>query len=463
MKDKIISFVNELKLKKEIHSYDEQATKQGIILKILLILGWDVFDINEVYPEYVLKSQRVDYSLRINKKNKVFIEAKRISTELENHQEQLLKYSFRAGVSLAILTNGLSWWFYLPLMKEAWWEEKKFYTVDLLQQEPERIAAKFVELLSKDNITSGQAIKNAEATHEDQQKRNIIKKTLPKAWNKIISEPQDAVVNLLMDTTETLCGHTVGSALAKDFLVKNRNSLTLSEQVISKPGRPPTKAPFEPTHKGRAARLLLYLQKIRPRLRPENVGLLIEIDKKHSNVFRIDWHHTGKELMVFSKEGIHRKPANAIKETFGEKVAAKYSNIARKMGTFVDISKSPPELIARFGDFEGYIARERQYGAAASIKPVKQYKKNAKDFFSQRTSGAREKIRKNILNRRSLWNFFLQNGQMHKSLFKEHSEFKPKAISGFMQFLTRNGLATRDGDIFILNQAVIPQIKKILG
>lgn len=75
MKDKLTAFVNDLKSIKGIHSYDEEATKLGIILKILFILGWDIFDMNEVSPEYVLKSQRVDYSLRIDKTNKVFIEA----------------------------------------------------------------------------------------------------------------------------------------------------------------------------------------------------------------------------------------------------------------------------------------------------------------------------------------------------------------------------------------------------
>jgi len=66
MKERLISFANELKSKQEIGSYDEQATKQAIVLRILATLGWQIFDTNEVYPEYALESQRVDYSLRIN-------------------------------------------------------------------------------------------------------------------------------------------------------------------------------------------------------------------------------------------------------------------------------------------------------------------------------------------------------------------------------------------------------------
>jgi predicted type IV restriction endonuclease len=336
MKDKLIAFVKELKSAKEFHSQLEEATKQGVILPILQILGWNIFDTKEVHPEYALKSKgysqkppSVDYSLRIGKKNKVFIEAKRIREELESHHEQLLKYSFHAGVSLAILTNGISWWFYLPLMKDANWEERKFYTIDLIEQEPERIADKFIDLLSKDNVILGQAIKNAEATHESQQKKKIVAEALPKAWNKIISELEDPLVNFLMEITENLCGHRVGYTLAKQFLASNKGNLTLSEKptISKKPiisGKPikkdisiPVKKPPEdPKSSSRTAQMLAFLKKKQPGVNAEHIGLLIEIDKEHKHTFNVDWEHPGKELLVFGKSGKRNKPANALKDVF---------------------------------------------------------------------------------------------------------------------------------------------------
>jgi predicted type IV restriction endonuclease len=461
VKDKLTSFVEDIKSLKDIRSYDEQATKQGVILKILSVLGWDVFDINEVYPEYVLKGQRIDYSLRIENKNKVFIEAKRISEELDTHQEQLLKYAFQAGVSLAILTNGLSWWFYLPLMKDASWEERKFYTIDLVRQEPTHIADKFIDLLSRANVSSGEAIRNAEATHADLQKKNIIKKTLPEAWNKIISEPDETLLNLLKETTETLCGHSVGTAFAKNFLVSNKDGLTLLEKPVVKP-TPQTRRVIQPAHLGRTAQVWAYLEKLRPGMRRENVGLLIEIDKGHTHIFEIDWRHTGKELLILSQEGLRRKPINAIKEVFGNEIAAKHQGFARKMWVFVDTSKSPPEAIARFGEFERYLDQEKKYGIATPLKPIKQKVKDVRELFSQRTSYAKRTIRNTILERKPLWKFFLKNGQMTVAQFKDHSHFKPKAVAGFIQFLTKNGIATRDGDLFILNEAAIPHIEQLL-
>jgi len=77
------------------------------------------------------------------------------------HQEQLLGYSFREGVKQAILTNGITWWFYLPL-NEGSWEQRRFFTADFLQQDQTAIAEKLIELLSRENIASGDALKNCQ-------------------------------------------------------------------------------------------------------------------------------------------------------------------------------------------------------------------------------------------------------------------------------------------------------------
>jgi len=58
--------------KDKILEYNEARTINGVILKILDLLGWDSRDVDEVYPEYPVGSGKVDYSLRINNVNKVF-------------------------------------------------------------------------------------------------------------------------------------------------------------------------------------------------------------------------------------------------------------------------------------------------------------------------------------------------------------------------------------------------------
>jgi predicted type IV restriction endonuclease len=111
-------------------------------MRILANLGWNPFNINEVKPEYSVAGRRVDYSLRIYDANKVFLEVKKMGEELDRHQDHLLDYSFKEGVKLAVLTNGMTWWFYLPL-QEGSWEQRKFFAIDILQQEPAHIADRF--------------------------------------------------------------------------------------------------------------------------------------------------------------------------------------------------------------------------------------------------------------------------------------------------------------------------------
>ncbi|MDP8241609.1 MAG: type I restriction endonuclease [Candidatus Celaenobacter antarcticus] len=234
MKDKIISFTESLKFDRSIETFDEAATKQAIVLRLLNLLGWNTFNISEITPEYSVGSQRVDYSLRINSSNKVFIEVKKISEDLENHQEQLLNYSFQEGVKLAVLTNGITWWFYLPL-NEGSWEQRKFYSIDILQQESENVADKFIDFLSKENVSSGQAIINAEAIYTSQKKKNIVQSTIKKAWNKIISEPDDLLVDLLNETTEKICGYKASNEQIENFLTKNKSNLIISELQETKP------------------------------------------------------------------------------------------------------------------------------------------------------------------------------------------------------------------------------------
>ena len=215
----MLRLINALKKDRRLLSFDEAATKQTVILRILKALGWDPFNIDEVYPEYSVGSKRVDYALRHNGRNKVFIEVKKVNEDLEKHQEQLLNYSFQEGIKLAVLTNGISWWFYLPL-REGSWEQRKFYTIEIYDQESEEIVKKFEEFLSKENVISDRAIENAENLYKSRQKQYLIKETLPKAWKKIITEPDELLVDLLADTTEKLCGYKPDNEMVEQFLIR---------------------------------------------------------------------------------------------------------------------------------------------------------------------------------------------------------------------------------------------------
>ena len=201
----LLNLISEITNKEELMTYNEDEIKQAVILPILQTLGWNIFKVSEVTPEYSLQSKRVDYALCSEKKPIVFIEAKRPSTSLDNHQEQLLSYSFHAGVRLAVLTNGISWWFYLPL-QEGHWEKRKFYSVNVFDQDLSNVASRFEEFLNKDNVSSGKAEDSARSILKSRDRIKDVHAALPKAWALLISEPDDFLVELLKDKVEDICG-----------------------------------------------------------------------------------------------------------------------------------------------------------------------------------------------------------------------------------------------------------------
>lgn len=227
MIDSIQEFVNQLKVNPRLITYDEAQTKQALILPLLQFLGWNPFDVEEIMPEFPVETKKIDFCLRINNISEFFIEVKKAGEDLERHEKQLLDYSFRAGVSLAALTNGLTWWFYLPTQKGEW-HERKFYAIDILQQDSSDIVSKFIDFLSKENVKNGKALSNAEKLYKSRRKKELLKKAIPDAWNKIICEPDSFLVELLTETTEKLCGLRPDELAVHNFLQENRKRFSLN-------------------------------------------------------------------------------------------------------------------------------------------------------------------------------------------------------------------------------------------
>jgi hypothetical protein len=48
-------------------------------------------------------------------------------------------------------------------------------------------------------------------------------------------------------------------------------------------------------------------------------------------------------------------------------------------------------------------------------------------------------------------------------IIENQGHFEPKAIAGFIRFLTHNRLAARFGDVFTLNESAIPHIERFLA
>ena len=254
MAETIAQAVKQIKNIGSLHSQNESATKQGVVLRLLSLAGWAHFDVSEVVPEYTVGNRRVDFALRPGSANAVFIEVKRPGENLENHQEQLLEYCFQEGVKLAALTNGWTWWLYLPLQAGSW-EQRRFLTIDLGSQEPDIVEQRFMGYLSQENVSSGRAVSDAEDLVHSQQRAEVTGKTIVEAWNQIVGTPDGILVDLISETTERICGFKPEPELVERFLSQRVHALSSSPSPSAERPRrlppaqklPPTTAPVGPS------------------------------------------------------------------------------------------------------------------------------------------------------------------------------------------------------------------------
>ncbi|MGB8425731.1 MAG: hypothetical protein WCD88_08105, partial [Desulfobacterales bacterium] len=224
-----------------LETFDKASTKQAIVIRLLSLLGWDIFDVDEVKPDHALKSVLVDYALRIKDATVVYIGVEKVGENLSYHQKELLGGTGKEDVPLCVLTNGVAWWFYLSA-GDGSFEQKRFCMLDMLKQPPEEIAAGLIELLEKDQVAKGKALKVAEAMQLKRQ-RKVIEKAMADAWEKMMNSPPEALIKLFGEAVEKLCGYKPDKEMTVSFLsdhltAKEAGEGTGSPQEVDKPKKP---------------------------------------------------------------------------------------------------------------------------------------------------------------------------------------------------------------------------------
>ena len=230
MENKIIELIESLKSNKRVDTFDKASTKQAIVIRLLSLLGWDIFDVDEVKPDHALKSVQVDYALRLKDADKVFIGVEKVGEDLSYHQKELLGGAYKEGVTLSVLTNGVDWWFYLSA-GEGSFDQKRFCTLEILKQPPEDVTARLVELLEKGNVSKGKSLKIAESMQLKRQ-RKVIEKAMADAWSRLLTTPPEALVKLFGDSVEKLCGYKPDKEMTVSFL-SERLEVASTEEVAA--------------------------------------------------------------------------------------------------------------------------------------------------------------------------------------------------------------------------------------
>ena len=195
----------------------EQATREMAVNPVIGALGWDTFNPSEVAREHPVVGGKVDYCLRGPRGALVLIEVKRTGQNLNEHQDQLLHYAFREGVPLAALTDGLIWWLYLPTA-EGNWEQRRFYRIDFRERNTADAVSALHRFLSREGLVGGRALDEARREFESQERDRRVRATLQPAWERVISDPQGRLRDLIAETVQEMSGHLPDRETVTEFL-----------------------------------------------------------------------------------------------------------------------------------------------------------------------------------------------------------------------------------------------------
>jgi len=145
--------IQQIRDRKEI--LGEQNTKAALIDPVLVALGWDLQEIDEVRREFRRKPQDnpVDYALFLNRTECLFIEAKSSEKDLNDRKwiSQNLSYATVVGVRWCALTNGDEYRIYNSHAAVDV-EEKLFRSVRISDTANANYAADTLHLLSKEQM-----------------------------------------------------------------------------------------------------------------------------------------------------------------------------------------------------------------------------------------------------------------------------------------------------------------------
>ncbi len=216
---------------------NEASVSQGIVLRLLHVLNWPIFDIQIVAPEYTVGKRRVDFALRPPSLNPlVFIEVKQVGN-LEGAEEQLFEYAYREGVPIAILTDGRKWQFFYAI-GQGNYTGRQVKELDFIENGSEISATHLNKYLNYELVRTRKSIKSIENDYK--QKR--IEESLPEAWSKLVERGTTFGIDALAEAVENLCGYKPSDEQVLDFL-KSLKSETDTDKGEKPPVDPPNRNP----------------------------------------------------------------------------------------------------------------------------------------------------------------------------------------------------------------------------
>ncbi|WP_018683624.1 type I restriction endonuclease [Actinokineospora enzanensis] len=121
----------------------EEATKNAFVMPFIsMVLGYDVFNPDEVIPEFTAdvgtkRGEKIDYAIVHNGQVQVLVEAKKVNDPLTlEGASQLYRYFAVTNARIAVLTNGEVYRFYTDLDAPNRMDSKPFLVLDFADIDP---------------------------------------------------------------------------------------------------------------------------------------------------------------------------------------------------------------------------------------------------------------------------------------------------------------------------------------
>jgi hypothetical protein len=185
LNEALAPIVEKIKKFRSLYEQNEMAVRDQIVNPILRNLGWNPENPEEVQPNVSTEEGVPDYSLIKNGKKILFVEAKKLSVDIEQREviRQLAKYSFIEGTKYGVLTNGAVWVLIRSFEEGTTLTERIVWKSDLENEELPAVLRKIVAI-SKTNIEHIEV---------------LVKKVqiLDEIWQSLLDEPQEMIKGLM--------------------------------------------------------------------------------------------------------------------------------------------------------------------------------------------------------------------------------------------------------------------------
>jgi len=188
----------------------EPNAQRFIIDPILSVLDWSVNDPDRVETEFKIYlngkfARLADYALLEggnHSKPLVLIEAKAPGKMSIEGEEQLFNYGYLTSSPILVFSDGKHWDFYKSYDPHHEAKERKFCSLDLMDDDIAYIIESLEKYLARDKVVSGEAYRNAEQDFAQLKQLEHAKGEFRKWWNAQLKAPSEDLASVAKEFFE---------------------------------------------------------------------------------------------------------------------------------------------------------------------------------------------------------------------------------------------------------------------